>query len=50
MKMFLWLYADDIVIFAASTEELQSEINTLYAYCGWWKLKVNSSKYHAIVV
>ena len=49
MKMFLLLYADDIVIFADSAEELQSEINTLYAYCDRWKLKVNSSKSHVVV-
>ena len=49
MKMFLLLYADDIVIFADSAEELQSEINTLYAYRDRWKLKVNSSKSHVVV-
>ena len=47
--MFLLLYADDIVIFADSAEELQSEINSLYSYCDRWKLKVNSSKSHVVV-
>ena len=50
MKMFLLLYANDIVIFVDSVEELQSEINTLYAYCDRWKLKVNSSKSHLVVL
>ena len=49
VKMFLLLYADDIVIFAGSAEELQSEINSLYPYCDRWKLKVNSSKSHVVV-
>ena len=49
VKMFLLLYADDIVIFADSAEELQSEINSLYSYCDRWKLKVNSSKSHVVV-
>ena len=49
VEMFLLLYADDIVIFADSAEELQSEINSLYSYCDRWKLKVNSSKSHVVV-
>ena len=49
VKIFLLSYADDIVIFADSAEELQSEINSLYLYCDRWKLKVNSSKSHVVV-
>ena len=49
VKMFLLLYADDIVIFADSAEELQSEINSLCSYCDRWKLKGNSSKSHVVV-
>ena len=40
MKMFLLLYDDDIAIFVDSAEELQSEINTLYAYSDRWKLLI----------
>ena len=40
MKMFLLLYADDIAIFVDSAEELQSEINTLYAYNDRWELLI----------
>ena len=43
------LYVDDIVIFIDSPEELQSEINTSYASCDRYKLKVDSSKSHVIV-
>jgi hypothetical protein len=43
-KIFMLLYADDIVIFANSAEELQRSIDILYDYCFKWKLKVNVSK------
>ena len=43
-KMFLLLYADDIVIFANSAEELQQKIHVLSDYCNTWKMKVNYSK------
>ena len=38
------LYADDIVIFASTAEELQHGLNLLSDYCLRWKLKVNVSK------
>ena len=41
-KMFLILYADDIVIFANNAEELQSNLNMLHDYCQRWKLSVNT--------
>ena len=43
-KMFLILYADDIVIFANNSEELQANLDLLYNYCNRWKLSVNSNK------
>ena len=43
-KMFLILYADDIVIFANNKEELQSSLNLLHEYCSRWKLIVNVDK------
>ena len=42
--MFLILYADDIVIFAASAQELQNNLNLLSEYCHRNRLKVNTSK------
>ena len=38
------LYADDIVIFSKSAEELQEGLNLLLNYCNRWKLKVNVDK------
>ena len=32
-KIFLLLYADDIVLFAESKAELQTSQNVLYDYC-----------------
>ena len=43
-QMFMMLYADDIVIFANTAEELQNGLNLLSDYCLRWKLKVNVSK------
>lgn len=44
LKLFLLLYADDIVIFSESAEGLQNGLNILYDYCQKWKLKVNPNK------
>ena len=44
MKIFLLLYADDIVIFAESADDLQNGLDILYDYCQKWKLKVNTDK------
>ena len=43
-KIFLLLYADDIVIFANTAEELQNSLDLLVCYCQRWKLTVNASK------
>ena len=43
-KVFIILYADDIVIFSNTAEELQNSIDLLSEYCKRWKLKVNVSK------
>ena len=40
-QLFMLLYADDIVIFASTAEELQHGLNLLSDYCLRWKLKVN---------
>ena len=44
VKLYLLLYADDIVLFADSADELQSLLNILENYCSRWKLTVNTSK------
>jgi len=43
-KIFLILYADDIVIFAESKYELQQSLDALLEYCNRWKLVVNNRK------
>ena len=43
-KMFMLLYADDIVIFANNAEELQQSLDLLLNYCNIWKLTVNVAK------
>ena len=40
-KMFMLLYADDIVIFANSAEELQQSLDLLLNYCNIWKCRQN---------
>lgn len=44
IKLFLLLYADDIVLFGESPEELQNTLKLLEDYCSRWKLTVNTSK------
>ena len=48
-KMFILLYADDIVIFANSAEELPQSLDVLLNYCYRWKLTVNVSKTKVMV-
>ena len=43
------LYADDIVLFANSAEELQEGLNLLLEYCNKWMLKVNVNKTNVMV-
>ena len=48
-KIFILLFADDLVMFAESKIELQRLLNKLYAYCTKWNLKVNIDKTKVIV-
>ena len=48
-KLFLIPYADDIVIFANSKEELQLSLDALYEYCQRWKMIVNNNKTKVMV-
>ena len=43
-KLFLILYADDIVIFAQDSSQLQKSLDVLCEYCSKWKLVVNTNK------
>jgi hypothetical protein len=44
LKLYLLMYADDIVIFSYTAENLQNGLNILSDYCNRWKLKVNKKK------
>ena len=44
MKMFLIMYADDIIIMAETPEDLQLGLNILEQYCNKCKLKLNKTK------
>ena len=41
-KSFLFLYADDIMIFVESSDGLQKGLDTLKDYFSRWKLTVNT--------
>ena len=49
LKIFLLMYADDIVIFANSADELQYNLDILGEYCKQWKLKVNINKTKVLI-
>lgn len=48
-KVFMLLYADDIVIFSNTAEELQNSLGLLSEYCKRWKLTINISKSKVLV-
>ena len=49
IQMLLLLYADDVVVFAKSSSELQQEMDKLFNYCNKWKLKLNTTKSKVVV-
>ena len=49
VKLLLLLYADDIVLFGKTAEELQKSLNILEEYCNRWKLTVNTMKTKIVV-
>ena len=49
MKLFVLLYADDIVILAESKDDLQNQLNFFSEFCHSWKLKVNIEKSKVLV-
>ena len=44
LKLYLLLYADDIVIFSSTSDGLQKGLDVLSEYCQKWKLTVNTEK------
>ena len=49
LKLYLLLYADDIVIFSNTSEGLQKGLDILSDYCQKWKLTVNIDKTKVMV-
>ena len=49
IKLFVLLFADDLVIFAETVIELQRLINRLVGYCDRWRMKVNLLKTKVVV-
>ena len=49
LKLLILLYADDTIILAESSQELQAALNGLNHYCKIWKLKVNASKTKVVI-
>ena len=41
INLFMFLYADDFVLFANSLDALQQMLNNLYTYSQIWNLSVN---------
>ena len=50
LNLFLLMYADDMVIFAESAEELQAMLNTLHSYTTKWNLTVNVEKTEILIL
>lgn len=44
LNIYLLLYADDIILFGKTPEDLQNALNVLKDYCQRWKLTVNITK------
>ena len=49
VKLLLLLYADDIVLFDKTPDELQKSLDILGAYCDRWKLTVNITKTKVVI-
>ena len=49
IKLFMLLYADDIVLFAESAKDLQDGLDNLSVYCQTWKVKINPRKTKVVV-
>ena len=49
IKLYTLLYADDTIVLAESSEELQKALNAVFDYCKDWKLTVNTSKTKIVI-
>ena len=44
LKIILFLYADDTILIAESSSDLQKSLNNFSIYCTQWKLDINVEK------
>jgi len=49
VKLFLLMYADDMVLFSKSPESLKTMLKDVENYCNTWGLKINVAKTKAMV-
>ena len=49
INLYSLLYADDIILFGKTPEDLQNALNVLEEYCKRWKLTVNTDKTKVVV-
>ena len=49
LHLYVMLYADDTIVMAESTDDLQRALNATYSYCDRWKLTVNTNKTKVVV-
>ena len=49
MKLYILLYAEDTIIMAESSDDLQAALNGLYDYYKAWSLSVNISKTKVVI-
>lgn len=49
LKLFVLLYADDTILLADSSEELQKGLNKMNEYCERWKLNINRDKTKIVI-
>ena len=50
IKLFVLLYADDIIVFAINEHRLQTALDTVHEYCTMYNLRVNINKTRIIVL
>ena len=50
VELFILMYADDTVLLAESTDDLQKNLNIFNIYCEAWKLSINYSAKSKVVI
>ena len=50
VKLYLLLYADNTVLLAQSSNDLQKSINAMLTYCDDWDLTINTAKTKVMIL